>query len=521
MEEKNLSSSHIFGWVKGARGMVLREKLRGFLEEFKDCGIGGKLLVLYILISPIIDILTSIGRREFHITISAGIILKGILLALVLFFYFKEKSQNRLEQFLKGILVLFVLYGMIHLWLAYAFYGLSRALVALVTLVKTFYLPLLSISLYKLISREDLPLIKRTLFYSVAFIIGSIIIAMLTGTGYASYRWIKMGTVGWFYAGNALSATLALLTPFVVYYVMEKARMSIGKSLLIVTLYTWVFYQIGTKVVALSVILTMGFLLLVMILKKVVYSKITVKRYLISLGLLLIISVALVPVSPVGYNINAHQAIVDNHGVDEVVFELEESIIIAMKDNLESLDSLNPPNEGEFSSPESAKDALKRYSFGEMTENQRRLVRLIFSGRDGYFFMRLFHYDHSSFIQKVFGGTQFSVSVNGEIKSYMVEIDYFDIYFNFGFIGTLLYWVMFFAVLINGVYYSLKNKQLFKEGSGIPYYICAIIMAFGIGSFAGHVFVSPAVSFYLAIITTLLILESGVQMMPKFIKRSL
>lgn len=511
--------------------MVVLEKLRGEFEDLKKCGFGSKLLILYILMSPVIDILTSVGRREFQLSISAGIILKGVLLAVVLLLYLKEKSQNRFEKLLKGLVFLFVVYAIIHLGLAYRFYGLSRTLTALVTLAKTFYLPLLAISLYKLIVKEDVPMIQRALMYSVVFIIGSIVVSMITGTGYDAYRWTKRGTVGWFYAANELSATLALLTPFVVYYVMEKARLTLGKSLLVVTIYAWIFYQIGTKVVALSVILTMAFLFMMMVLKKILYQKAPIVRPLISLGLLLIISVALVPVSPVGFNLNAHQAIVDHHGTDQVVFDLEESIAEAIKEETpQNPDPSSPTDPSKPSDPlneegltqeEVIQQALKRYSFGEMSANERRLVRLIFSGRDGYFFMRLFLHDHSAFIQKIFGGTQFSESPSGKIRSYIVEIDYFDIYFNFGVIGTLLYWGMFLSILIYGLLTALRKKRFFLAGSALPYYACAIIMAFGIGMFAGHVFVSPAVSFYLAILSTLFILESGVQTKQKSIKSTL
>src|SRR5690606_5714689 len=113
--------------------------------------------------------------------------------------------------------------------------------------------------------------------------------------------------------------------------------------------------------------------------------------------------------------------------------------------------------------------------------------------------------------QKVFGLSQFGRTDEGDVKSYIVEIDYVDIFFNFGVIGTILYWSMILVILLASLRNLIRNKLLFELGNPIPYILSAILLAFGIGMFAGHVFVSPAVSMYIAIYVAMLYSESSKQ----------
>ena len=98
---------------------------------------------------------------------------------------------------------------------------------------------------------------------------------------------------------------------------------------------------------------------------------------------------------------------------------------------------------------------------------------------------------------------------NNQIKSYIIEIDYFDIFFNFGIIGSLFYWLIVLGSLGYSIKRAFKNWKLLEAGSVVPYYICAVGLAFGIAMFAGHVFVSPAVSFYLALLISILFAQTN------------
>lgn len=82
---------------------------------------------------------------------------------------------------------------------------------------------------------------------------------------------------------------------------------------------------------------------------------------------------------------------------------------------------------------------------------------------------------------------------------YLIEIDYFDILFNYGYIGFLIYFlpIIFMLMLICKRGFSKGIKQIISND-----YICcfSIITINGLlCAIAGHTFVAPAVSIYLSI----------------------
>ena len=85
------------------------------------------------------------------------------------------------------------------------------------------------------------------------------IIAMQTGTDFPSYPHSKIGSRGWFFAGNDLSALFAIMFPIVVLY-------SIYKTTSFSKIYYWIptilamyaSIMVGTKVGYGAIVLTLG-----------------------------------------------------------------------------------------------------------------------------------------------------------------------------------------------------------------------------------------------------------------------
>lgn len=50
------------------------------------------------------------------------------------------------------------------------------------------------------------------------------VVSIATGTDYNNYEWLKLGSRGWFYAGNELGSILAIMCPIVVLYSIEKRK---------------------------------------------------------------------------------------------------------------------------------------------------------------------------------------------------------------------------------------------------------------------------------------------------------
>lgn len=122
---------------------------------------------------------------------------------------------------------------------------------------------------------------------------------------------------------------------------------------------------------------------------------------------------------------------------------------------------------------------------------------VLLSGRNNYFKKTLSKYEQSSIIDKIFGIGYISQKGDTVKESKLVEIDYFDIFFCHGILGTLIYILplavvilvsikKFFTKFINNV----KNNMLI-------FTLYSIAIGFGIALMAGHVFTAPAVSMFL------------------------
>ena len=58
-----------------------------------------------------------------------------------------------------------------------------------------------------------------------SLIMGVVMVASITtGTDYNNYEWLKLGSRGWFYAGNELGSILAIMCPIVILYSIEKQK---------------------------------------------------------------------------------------------------------------------------------------------------------------------------------------------------------------------------------------------------------------------------------------------------------
>lgn len=461
--------------------MQLKQMIKDDFGQFSQLNTFTKVLVIFILTSPLIDVITSIGIREFDISLSIGILLKGLFLLYTLVSFLRMESRTKIDKAAKYILFAFFIYAAVHAFISLGNFGMSRTISGIITMVKTFYLPLIVLSLYRLIERKDIPFLTRLLVYSAVFVASIIALSMLTGTDYNAYKYGKTGTVGWFYAANEVSALLGILTPILIYFVMEKLNVHASIKVIFIAAYTFLYYQIGTKVVALSVIMTVFYVLVLFLLRKARNRKTSVINPVVTLSVLFILSIGLVPVTPIGINLNLHNRL----------------ILDRYEDNIDE------------ENPESDEDIKKDFGIENLLENEAVLMSLVFSGRDEYFTVRKYIYDRADVEEKLFGLTQFAVTNNNQIKSYIIEIDYFDIFFNFGIIGSLFYWLIVLGSLGYSIKRAFKNWKLLEAGSVVPYYICAVGLAFGIAMFAGHVFVSPAVSFYLALLISILFAQTN------------
>lgn len=438
-----------------------------------------KVLVWLIILGPIIDIVTSVGKREFNVDLSLGILIKGIFLAYVAIKLLLSSTPSKEDKLIKSALIAIMVYGGFHLFLVFFYYGRGYAVGAAVTFAKTFYMPVLLLGLMKSMKKRDVKWIRSAMMIAALIIMGSMALSVITGTEYSAYKYNKLGTVGWFFAANEVSAFIGILTPIVLYYILYKLKINTVLKAVILGAYIYLYYQIGTKVVGLSILLVSLFSLGTVLVLKLKNKEMKVVRQVIILTVTFVMGAGLIPVTPVGYNMNVH-------------FDLIKDI----------------PNPSQEEPTESEDNFEEGFDMDKVLINNPKMLSFIFSGRDRYFAVRRYLYEEADTVQKVFGLSQFSPNDEGVVNSYIIEIDFLDIYFNYGIVGFLLYWGIIAAVLGISLFRILKGKILFKEDGILMFYLCAILLSVGIAMFAGHVYVSPSVSIYIALYLSLLYKES-------------
>ena len=130
-------------------------------------------------------------------------------------------------------------------------------------------------------------------------------------------------------------------------------------------------------------------------------------------------------------------------------------------------------------------DFLGIHSLHEVFEKEEYIDHFIFSQRLTFFHDRALTYKESNLYQKLFG---IGYLKNGN-EDKQIEMDYFDIYYNYGLFGFLIY----FITVLNVLYKVLEKKG--KKSFERYMTEVSVLLMFFLAFFTGHIFTTPAVSF--------------------------
>ena len=83
-------------------------------------------------------------------------------------------------------------------------------------------------------------------------------------------------------------------------------------------------------------------------------------------------------------------------------------------------------------------------------------------------------------------------------------MDYFDIFFNQGYLGTIVFFAPIAYIALVTIWNLLKNFKKMILDPEILLMGYSVFISFGIALLAGHVLVAPAVSIYMAVFMILL-----------------
>lgn len=378
-----------------------------------------KIISIFILISPILDLLTGICIHTLKINLTIGIIVRVLFLlfiTIVTIFIFKKKKIIIPYLIIGLYFILYILGIIIYKNSIGLFFEIQN-------LVKVFYFPIIFLSLYSIkdkVNIDNKVLIKTVFLYLILILIPTVF-----GIGYKTYEITKKGTLGFFNSANEISGIISILTPII--FIMFKDKKNILLKILLGVAYLIVILMMGTKTPLLSLCFTIGVYLAYLTIESIRKKK--YKRIIITISILII-----------------------------GVFGL---ILILPKTNF-------------YKNIKTHLDFLEVENITDIFKDKKLIDHFIFSQRLSFLEKENKLYNKSNLYLKTFGIGY--LKPNGE-ETKMIEMDYFDIFYHHGIIGFIIY----FSIIIYLIIKNIKFNKTFEGYMYKTSFLLAIILSFFTG----------------------------------------
>lgn len=448
------------------------------------------ILSIFIILCPILDILSFIYRNKFDTHISPSTLLRPIIpMCVMIYIFFRDKKK--IEIIITSII--YGIYALIHL---YVFKGcLTQSSFGTTThelqyLVNYTYMIMnlfLYVVVFKRIYTREL---KISLLVSNAIYIISIFISILTKTSSHTYMIEQMGYKGWFESGNSLSAILTL-SMFVLLPMLKdnKLRYPVIGVLLLEGIFLTTL--IGTRVGLYGFILVVLFYIFTEIFVALKNkNKINKKIIIIGIvGIAMILGVLLIFGSATTQR-REHL----KEAVSQIVDEEKEEIASVTGDILEIKKKIeNGTLNRSYMTEANQKSILELYNYAEkhgIKNTDSRMQQLIYN-------MYLVK-NQANPIYILFG--------NGFVAQYrelVMEMEIPAMLFNFGIFGFILYFIPFFTIAVYGVIVGIRNIRIID----VQYimYLGGAWYTFALSTLSGYTFFNSSNMMVVIIINSLLI----------------
>lgn len=445
------------------RGKVLMEKIKKLNIQ--------KIFIIFIIIQPVIDIITSILVRHVSNILTLGIFVRAIfMIAIVIYSFIISEKKYKIKMLI--YYGAFAIYSVLFIFAMYKDNGTNMIFSQIKGLIKCFYFPIVMCALYPVICQKKVQISNTTFIYTLLGYTLTIFVTKILGIAYPTYSiGLNVGTTGLFYAANEIGIILGILAIFLFNNTFLKNIETTKEKILYVAsivLYIFSVLEMGTKVpiLAFAGIFAVTFIFcIIKIFKK--NKKLYLRKILGMICMLIIIGVCL-PYTAVGKNVER------NYGI---------KFVKILEINFD-----NPKKKEETNQEE------KKFN------NKEEITTAVVSGRNLFLKNNVQDFKNSGLINKAVGIGYADKNEEGYFDRKTVEIDYCDIAFLQGIIGFVLFFIpitVFTFMVIKKFFKNFKNVILNEDCICM---IAALGLSAFVAMFAGHTLVAPAVSIYIAII---------------------
>ena len=477
-------------------------------------------LLFFIILQPVLDLLTSLSITLLKSNATVGILVRFLIMAVGGIYILIQAKEKENRKFLIYLILLAGVLGIgfINNKLVKDPIVLSEE-VKFVAKALYIYIMLGSYilalkSLKKTVNISDK--VRNSIVYSTLIINAIMVISISTSTDFGSYEWMKVGSRGWFYAGNELGSILAIIFPIVVLYSIQKTKS--WKHILywipsLLMIYSLI--QVGTKVGMGSIGATLAAAIGIILLQLLFDRKNPNKK---SLALNAVIAIVLLAgvvgtfkQTPLAQNMGIHNNYLSEQNVAQQGQKEKE-----IKEKLKKEQELKAKEENhhKVEKPEEKakieEEVKKELEKEQKKENQENLI---FSGRQVYEERHKQFFKEAPMTQKLLGmgyAGNFKYNEQKQPDPKLIEMDFHDWFYDFGIIGFVLLMIPF-------VYYGLRILLAFitrfKEIFNIKYGMIAasLLLALGIAYIAGHILTAPGVGIYFVVVLAYLIVDLEIE----------
>ncbi|HDR7436522.1 TPA: O-antigen ligase family protein [Bacillus anthracis] len=444
-------------------------------------------LLLFIVFQPILDLLTSFSIYVLHMSATVGIVVRFAFMLLALGYLLLHHKQQGAKKYILYLCLFGIVLaiGLVNNLMVKSPVSFGEEVKFILKSVYPIVLLFGYIIALKELKNNEFAFRKIITYFLYATLILSIsiIAAMATGTDFPSYPNSKIGSRGWFFAGNDLSSIFAIMFPIVVLYSVHKTT-SFSK------VYYWIptvlamyaSIMIGTKVGYGAIVITLGIALFFLFIEYMIHRKKEGKgfTYLVNTVVAAVVLgglFVLTPQTPIAKNMSIHLQI----------YEYKKSV------------------QDEKDRKEGKEVKEEEHKQGELTDSEMK--SLIYSDRDKFLKVYKQYYKEAPLSQKLFG---MGYAGNYTTKMKLVEMDFHDLFFAFGIVGFLMYVL---PLLYFGIKIFIRLITNFKKLFSVKHMLLAstLVLSLGIGFMSGHVLTAPAVSIFFVVILAYLIVDLEIE----------
>lgn len=395
-----------------------------------------KFLKIFLFMQPFLDVLAAVLIYNNVDNFITSLIRLVFMGLMVLYLYFGEYENKKKTLIYVSTLIITII---IHTLIMVFDKDMSVFMYEFKNTISTYYFVFLLISLG--VIYKDNKISKKELMYLWIIYVLLTFIPNVLGIGFKSYSHSKTGMTGWFYSANVVGSILIILLPII----LSKIK-KLPKFLIVIlgAMALYSVFSLGTKTPVLGLGIILFFNLLYYVYKLFKSKK---KKSIIvifsSLILLCGVSVYVIPKTSFYENLKIHYNFLKKNDVK--IF---------------------------------SKEFLDHFVFSQRLSMEERTRH---------------NYNISPIQEKVFGIGYIENYSTDSVNLKIVEMDYFDIFYREGIVG----FIVFFIPVIYMIVMFFKNNSI--NFVSVNMFI-SILLIMLLALFQGHIFITPAISIFVALI---------------------